>query len=1390
MNRFIVYLLMVMGAILSSCVSRDNVSADRMNDKALQWLPANLDSAGIYAGQALELSRCGSSSEAMAYNLLGDIAFARMNYVQAWECYDKVLNDSRDKVEWLMADIGMMNIFQRISDNMSFYQYRDKALLELREIEGELETLSERQKKRVSNAETDLRIVSAIYFFALDQNAQGLEELSRIDTGDRLRSDTLRYLRWNTLRGLGVVRSGNAPSALPQRMRYLYNTLQTAERNGYVGQGGVALQGMASVLSECDDGIMEWLDPEMLVSLDPDMPGRLPLAEKLADEAIGRFSRYGSLYGITETYCLLGTCAIESGEYQKALDWLTMALNTVNAACSTAMPGSIGSGIVPSLQPLPADSVIAEIIWVDEMPLVAVPECMSRIREQMSIAYSGLGDRAASEYNRNVYLELQKIIRLDKRFEARQQLLRHKNRSLNLVLTAVIIGIVSTLLSLSLLGRAVRRRSEKHMKRLQTVMSLCQQILAVRRDEERTASDNILLLLERELPLVTDIDSPELSIAADGVVTLKHNDGRADGRLRAILDTVAPFAAVALRADEISQEISDDQRMAVKEHYLTQQHTEENRRQNLLRRASYSVVAECIPLIDRMVSTSSRLKSEDRSLPQHLEYISELATRLEKYGNVLTQWIKMCQGEVNLHIENFELQPLMNLLGRGRKNFSQKGLELVIDSTDVVVKADRTLTLFMMNTLLDNATKFTPSGGKVSVQVTGGDGWVELSVSDTGIGLSQEDVHLLRDTRVYDPARIGTAQEGTGLKGGGFGLMNCKGIIEKYRKIGDIFECCRFDVESTPGSGSRFSFRLPAGIRRTMCLLLLLVPGIARSQQTEISDSLLNEAYAYADSLYESNLHGTYQLSPSFAEKAVDALNRDYMEVTGDPLHPMMIISDAAPSELTWLSDGFATDYETILWIRNEVAVYALALNDMDVYKYNDDAYLKLFRQFYSDTIVENDCLELQRSNGNIRIAIVLLAMVLMILIMLRFVLHSGNRVRYRSDMQQVLKVTGLISESMTDAIRKGDYAMQKMADSLLTKIMPDIRTILHTESACLAVRSDGYDVVSFVPESAGSALTVVTLRSMQIGEIVEESGILAIPLSAGDDENVGAFAVSLRKNADETDRLISEMIARYMAVALHSCILRISSEMSRLERMKEESRLLSYEENRLHVQNMVMDNCLSTLKHETLSFPSRIRTLAEGMKNGASADEMSTLRELAAYYRDIFDILSRNVRNQLGNGLFKSERLNLNEIASESVSYVLKRYRNAGIELKVHLEMTDVSCRGDRFLIRYLCDNLLEQAFQYHSDGTLRLSAIHDGDYVSVTIVDDRPGVPCTNADEMFTPLWQDDNLRYVICRQIVRELDESMGHPGCRILAEPRESGGLTIRIVLPSYNENEHD
>ena len=96
--------------------------------------------------------------------------------------------------------------------------------------------------------------------------------------------------------------------------------------------------------------------------------------------------------------------------------------------------------------------------------------------------------------------------------------------------------------------------------------------------------------------------------------------------------------------------------------------------------------------------------------------------------------------------------------------------------------------------LLDNAVKFTPDGGNVTASVGEEDGSVALAVSDTGVGISEDQLPLIYE-RFYraDAAR---AEGGAGL-----GLSIARQIAESHG--GQI------RAESTPGKGSTFTLLLP-----------------------------------------------------------------------------------------------------------------------------------------------------------------------------------------------------------------------------------------------------------------------------------------------------------------------------------------------------------------------------------------------------------------------------------------------------------------------------------------------------------------------------------------------------------------------------------------------------
>jgi signal transduction histidine kinase len=127
----------------------------------------------------------------------------------------------------------------------------------------------------------------------------------------------------------------------------------------------------------------------------------------------------------------------------------------------------------------------------------------------------------------------------------------------------------------------------------------------------------------------------------------------------------------------------------------------------------------------------------------------------------------------------------------------EKGLEfkLQLDAAPVSVQFDRDSITQVLTNLFNNAFKFTENGG-VTITVSHDDNFIQVVVSDTGLGIKKEDI-----PKLFHAFEQLDRKRGRKIEGSGLGLAICKEIIEKHR--GMIW------VESELGKGSIFYFTLP-----------------------------------------------------------------------------------------------------------------------------------------------------------------------------------------------------------------------------------------------------------------------------------------------------------------------------------------------------------------------------------------------------------------------------------------------------------------------------------------------------------------------------------------------------------------------------------------------------
>lgn len=118
----------------------------------------------------------------------------------------------------------------------------------------------------------------------------------------------------------------------------------------------------------------------------------------------------------------------------------------------------------------------------------------------------------------------------------------------------------------------------------------------------------------------------------------------------------------------------------------------------------------------------------------------------------------------------------------------------VKEAGEIIVNGDREKLSLALTNLIDNAIKYTPSRGAISVTVKISDGGAEIAIADTGIGISDEDQKKL--FKKFFRAQSASKIEGTGL-----GLFIVKNIIEKQKG--------KIAVQSSIGKGTTFRVRLP-----------------------------------------------------------------------------------------------------------------------------------------------------------------------------------------------------------------------------------------------------------------------------------------------------------------------------------------------------------------------------------------------------------------------------------------------------------------------------------------------------------------------------------------------------------------------------------------------------
>ncbi len=1435
-SRFPLYIIgIVLFASFFSCTdmvpTKEVRLIDSLNGKAYAYRYRSLDSSYKYANEAYRQVNFYKSGKAEASNNLGFCAFMAMDFDRAEALHKEVYKLTKNELELLIADIGLMKICQRTAMNKEFYDYRNSALKRMKRIREESDLFADRHEAlRLDYAFTEFFIVSSIYYYYLQQRQEAITSLNRIPEDEAL-TDTNQLLYYHYIKGSASLVEATKPEDRKMReFDQLYITWRTAVQTNHPYFEGNGLQGLANLMVSPNN--FELFRTRRGYALDQfgfPVDSLLPL--RMAQRALEKFREYNDLYQIAGAYVSIGKYMNEHGRYTEALDTLAKALDCVNQ--HHMLYYHHAADTLDKLHVfVEGDTTYTGVPWIMQEDVRTVPEWISRIREQLSVSYAGLGMKYASDYNRNIYLDILNYTRQDKELESRYLSLEADSRQMTLVLSLVIVGLVLVVILWWFFNKRSKIRNQVDVERLQRILTLC-------RDITSSIPMNVPLIQQGIDQLFgkgrLQLEIPEAGKAA--LVPL-HRLNRDE---KALVHVLEPYIVWAADNEQMVEALSDERMQLEKQRYVYEQHIAGNKRQNLIKKACLAIVNGINPYIDRILNEVHKLTERGdidnaKIKKEKYQYIDELVTTINEYNDILALWIKMKQGTLSLNIETFSLNELFELLGKGRRAFEMKNQKLEIEPTTVMVKADRALTLFMINTLAENARKYTPEGGtiKVYARITE-DAYVEISVEDNGRGISEEDVAHIIGEKVYDSRVIGmkNAADPEVLKenkGSGFGLMNCKGIIEKYKKTNDLFRGCVFDVESELGKGSRFYFRLPSGVRKAMgvlllCLLLPLgmvsclhdpIPPMLQDGDSIVVvmdsayEDLLDVASDYANAAYFANVDENYELALQYIDSAMLFLNEHY-EKYARPDRPhryMKLVGEGTPAEISWWNELFDSDYHVILDIRNEAAVAFLALKQLDAYSYNNSAFTDLYKLQGEDQTLEAYCRQLERSNTNKTVGIILCFVLLIVSLVGYYFLYMRKRLQNRLNLEQVLEINQKVfaaslvrpqEQENAEALQREESTLKEIPQRIVDEAFGSVNELLTIDRMGIAVYNETTHRLEYASRP-GQEMPEMVEQCFSAGEYLSEQHLQAIPLmveAGGEHQCVGVLYLERREGTEqETDRLLFELVARYVAIVVFNAVVKLATKYRDIESAHEETRRASWEDSMLHVQNMVLDNCLSTIKHETIYYPNKIKQIvgrlnAQNLSETEEREAVETMTELIEYYKGIFTILSSCASRQLEEVTFRRTVIPVQELLDAAGKYFKKLMKNRPERIELEIEPMEAKVIGDVNQLRFLLENLIDEALTVREDGVIRLQARKDNEYIRFLFTDTRREKSVEELNQLFYPnlarmtSGEKGELRgteYLVCKQIIRDHDEFAGRRGCRINAEPAEGGGFTVYFTIP--------
>ena len=185
---------------------------------------------------------------------------------------------------------------------------------------------------------------------------------------------------------------------------------------------------------------------------------------------------------------------------------------------------------------------------------------------------------------------------------------------------------------------------------------------------------------------------------------------------------------------------------------------------------------------------------EQKNWPKYIKITHKTLDQTYSLMLNLLDWARVKDNKLNFDPKETDITEIIqSTVSLHRHAITNKSIELSLNSkNDIKVYADENMLMTLLRNLLNNAIKFTPTGGKIHISVEEQKENVAIKIIDTGVGMTQKQIDNVFNINVFESS-MGTHNE----KGSGLGLNLVVDMVAKNNG--------KLEIKSQPGNGAEFT---------------------------------------------------------------------------------------------------------------------------------------------------------------------------------------------------------------------------------------------------------------------------------------------------------------------------------------------------------------------------------------------------------------------------------------------------------------------------------------------------------------------------------------------------------------------------------------------------------